>query len=375
MKRVNGVCFVVILLSAVLFLSACQPLVVPTDGVSPGAGAAPGEAELPDAPASAAVDEAEASGVSETAPGLEDAIANAMSAAPPPISQDATILGFPEGWPGNWPDEPAPEMVELQAGSNGWTCIVDRPDTPGNDPMCLNDTMLENVVAQRRLEEGPSTGIGIGYMLQGGGPVGSPPHIMVFTPESNASNVSFTRKPGPQPWVMFPDTSYQHLMVLLTPPGEAVTAEEDAIANAMSAAPPPISQDATILGFPEEWPGNWPDEPAPEMVELRAGSNGWTCIVDRPDTPGNDPMCLNDTMLENVVAQRRLEEGPSTGIGIGYMLQGGGPVGSPPHVMILTPESNASHVSFTRKPGPQPWVMFPDTSYQHLMILAPPNGQ
>ncbi len=150
----------------------------------------------------------------------------------------------------------------------------------------------------------------------------------------------------------------------------AMPSLEEKIANAMSAGPAPIAKDATILGFPEEWPGNWPDEPAPEMVELRAGSNGWTCIVDRPDTPGNDPMCLNETFLEVILAQRRLVDAPTTGIGLGYMLQGGGPVGSPPHMMIFTPESNASHAAFTTKPGPLPWVMFPETSYQHLMVLT-----
>jgi len=201
MKRVNVVYFFVVALLAVLFLSACQPLVVPPDDAA--------------APADTTASEAEASAAPETAT-VEEKIANAMSAGPAPIAQDAAILGFPEGWPGNWPDEPAPEMVELRSGDNGWTCIVDRPDTPGNDPMCLNETFLGLVGAQSRLEDAPATGIGFGYMLQGGGPVGSPPHIMVFTPESNASLTAFTTEPGPQPWVMFPETSYQHLMVLAT---------------------------------------------------------------------------------------------------------------------------------------------------------------
>jgi len=202
MRRVDSAFLFVVVLSIALFLSACQLPVEPlTDGGATSA-------------ADTAASEAEVSAAPETAPTLEEQIANAMSAGPAPIAQDATILGFPAGWPENWPEEPAPEMVELQAGSNGWTCIVDRPDTPGNDPMCLNGTYLEAVVAQRRLMDAPSTGVGFGYMLQGGGPVGSPPHMMAFVPESNASFTAFGTEPGPFPWIMFPETSYQHLMVL-----------------------------------------------------------------------------------------------------------------------------------------------------------------
>ena len=27
---------------------------------------------------------------------------------------------------------------------------------------------------------------------------------------------------------------------------------------------------------------------------IREGSNDWTCLPDRPDTPGNDPWCVTD---------------------------------------------------------------------------------
>ncbi|MCB0018159.1 MAG: hypothetical protein KDE09_10255, partial [Anaerolineales bacterium] len=216
---------------------------------------------------------------------LAEKMANAMSAAPTPIASDATLLDYPKEWPGNWPETVAPELLELRAGSNGWTCIVDRPDTPGNDPMCLNDVYLEVLLSQYKLVDAPSSGIGFGYMLQGGGPVGSPPHMMVFVPESNASFDTYGTEPGPFPWIMFPETSQQHLMVLVTTPADAVAIDEDKIANAMSAGPEPIAAEATLLDYPEEWPGNWPEAVAPELLELRAGSNGWTCIVDRPDTP------------------------------------------------------------------------------------------
>ncbi len=301
---------------------------------------------------------------------LDEKIASAMSAAPIPIAQDATILDYPAEWPRNWPNAPAPELIELRAGTNGWTCIVDAPDTEGNDPMCLNDVYLEVLLARHTLTSAPASGIGFGYMFQEGAPAGSPPHMMVFLPESNGSMGDFTTEPGPMPWKMFQDNSYQHLMVLTPPRGEKVPAAEDKIANAMSAGPVPIAQDATILEYPAEWPGNWPDEPAPELIEIQAGTNGWTCIVDIPDTEGNDPMCLNDVYLESLLARYALIDAPATGIGFGYMLQGGAPDGSPAHMMIFAPESNESMGGFTTEPGPMPWIMFQGNSYQHLMVLT-----
>ena len=384
MRHVNGIYIFMVLLSIVLFLSACQPPAVATDHASAPADTGESEAEAPAEPADTGESEAEApaepadtsesdaenSATAETAPTPEDKIANAMSAGPAPIAQDATILEHPEEWPGNWPDEPAPELIEIRAGSNGWTCIIDRPDTPGNDPMCLNDTYLEVFLSQFNLVDAPSTGVGFGYMLEGGGPVDSPPHMMVFVPESNTSFDAFGTEPGPFPWIMFPETSQQHLMVLVTPPAEAVAAEEDEIANAMSAGPAPIAQEARILDYPEEGRGNWPEELAPELIELRAGDNGWTCIVDIPDTPGNDPMCLNDTYLEVLMSQYKFIDAPSMGVGFGYMLQGGGPIGSPPHTMVFVPQSNESFDAFGTEPGPFPWIMYPETPHQHLMVLA-----
>ncbi len=200
MRHVNGLYSFVVLLSIILFLSACQPVAVPTNNASPTADTAASQDEATAAP--------------EPERTLEEKIANAISAGPAAIAQDATILDYSKEWPGNWPDEPAPELIEIRAGTNGWTCIVDIPDTPGNDPMCLNETYLEVLLARYNLVDSPSTGVGFGYMLQGGGPIGSPPHMMVFMPESNESFDAFGSEPGPFPWIMFPETSHQHLMVL-----------------------------------------------------------------------------------------------------------------------------------------------------------------
>jgi len=329
-------------LSLVFLLSACQPMAPPVVRVAPE-------------PVGVATEPA----VSV----VEDKIANAMSGGPAVITAEAAIL--------EWPDEPGTEFVELRPGSNGWTCLTDRSTTPGNDPMCLNETFLAMVQALNASTEAPSTGIGIGYMLQEGGPVGTPPHMMIFTPRSQEDLAALSTDMDSLTWVtgwhMFPETSYAHLMLAVPSVPEAVSVEEDKIANAMSGGPAVITAEAAIL--------EWPDEPGTEFVELRPGSNGWTCLTARSTTPGNDPMCLNETFLAMVQAFDASTEAPSTGIGIGYMLQEGGPVGTPPHMMIFTPRSQEDLAALSTDMDSLTWVtgwhMFPETSYAHLMLAVP----
>src|SRR5688572_15958947 len=70
---------------------------------------------------------------------------------------------------------------------------------------------------------------------------------------------------------------------------EAMSAEEK-IANAMSAGPSSVSADAVIL--------DWPSEAGGELIELRAGTNGWACYPDDPGTPVNDPICADPVWVE-----------------------------------------------------------------------------
>ena len=54
---------------------------------------------------------------------------------------------------------------------------------------------------------------------------------------------------------------------------------EGIIRSAVSAGPASITDEAAV----SDW----------DMSEVRAGTNGWTCLPDRPDTDGNDPWCVN----------------------------------------------------------------------------------
>jgi hypothetical protein len=166
------------------------------------------------------------------------------------------------------------------------------------------------------------------------------------------------------------------------------TGTEDKIANAMSAGPAVIAEEATIMDWPAGWPGNWPAEPGGEPIELRPGSNGWTCLPDRPETPTNDPLCLNEEMLawRKAIIDKTAPE--PRGVGIAYMLQGGSsastvdpfllepPAGEdwgsgPAHLMILTPGGEQDLAAFGTTPGPAPWVMNSGSPYAHLMVALP----
>ena len=149
------------------------------------------------------------------------------------------------------------------------------------------------------------------------------------------------------------------------------------IANAMTAAPASISAKATIL----DWPATEGTQPA----ILRAGSNGWSCLPDMPQSPGNDPMCLDEPWMQWVAAYMAKKAPELTRVGVGYMIAPGGGWGSntdpyamkempgnhwghhKPHMMIVVPDVTAlSGISIDPNNG-GPYVMFAGTPYAHIM--------
>lgn len=151
--------------------------------------------------------------------------------------------------------------------------------------------------------------------------------------------------------------------------------DKELIAEAMTAAPAAVAENATIVAIGEDG----------TMRTLREGTNNFTCMPDDP-SPGHNPMCLDTNAMAWAEAWIGKSEPPADKVGFGYMLAGGGtpsnvdpqatePVGGevkqePPHVMIFNlPEPAMDY------PRPdedmdmsQPWVMWKDTPYEHLMI-------
>lgn len=159
----------------------------------------------------------------------------------------------------------------------------------------------------------------------------------------------------------------------------AIPAQDAAamIASAESAGPASVSSHASI----RDWAGN----------VLREGSNGWTCLPDRPDTPGaTDPWCVDDQWLEFIDAWANQREPNITAVGMAYMLAGDAPVSNtdpyatepteegdwvtdvPGHIMIVVPDSSALAGISTEHENGGPWIMWPDTPYAHIMIPIDP---
>ena len=87
------------------------------------------------------------------------------------------------------------------------------------------------------------------------------------------------------------------------------------IANAIAAAPAGVTSKATIL----DWPSK--EGMAPEV--LRAGTNGWSCFPDLPDTKGNDPQCVDEPWMNWLQAYIAKKTPQITRVGIGYMMASG----------------------------------------------------
>lgn len=172
------------------------------------------------------------------------------------------------------------------------------------------------------------------------------------------------------------------LLVASTAAAQMNGSHDAKIRNAMSAAPPSISANATIM--------DWPGAGQSKLVQLRAGTNGWTCLPDFPGSEGDDPQCIDATwvkFIESLLAQAQ----PNVDrLGVGYMIGHGGAHGSnrdpfatgptpdnewghdPPHLMIVVPDVKALAGISTKRENGGPWVMWAGTPYAHLMVPLEP---
>lgn len=155
------------------------------------------------------------------------------------------------------------------------------------------------------------------------------------------------------------------------------------IQNAMSAAPPSISKNATIV--------DWAAKEGEPMPTLRQGTNGWTCLPDMPNTKGNDPMCLDDQWMGWADAWMNKKSPATTKMGFGYMLQHNAPDSNTdpfaqgptadnewidkgvPHLMILVQDEKMLQGLPTDPNNGGPWVMWRNTPYVHVMAPVPLN--
>ncbi len=146
-----------------------------------------------------------------------DYIAKTMTAAPDAVAKGATIVSMGEGG----------AMRTLQKGTNEFTCMI----MPDDVPMCTDPAGMEWLHAVLTHAPPPDK-VGFMYMLAGDngtsnvafgakGPtpdnhwVKTGPHVMILgTPAKTMAGYPRTLNADPtKPYVMWPDTPYEHLMI------------------------------------------------------------------------------------------------------------------------------------------------------------------
>lgn len=158
--------------------------------------------------------------------------------------------------------------------------------------------------------------------------------------------------------------------------GSSAAATKASIASAESAAPASISRHAAIV------------VPAAlgKMKQLRAGTNGWTCMPDTASTPGPDPMCWDANGGKWLDAYNAHKAPPAGVVGVVYMLAGGSDPGNTdpyaskphqgedwittgPHVMVVGSKEVLNGYPVGVNPDTSaPYVMWAGTPYAHLMV-------
>jgi hypothetical protein len=153
--------------------------------------------------------------------------------------------------------------------------------------------------------------------------------------------------------------------------GQQTVSDEELMTRLIGAAPQSVVEHATIMNMGSDG----------KMKVVRNGDNGWTCM-----DPGGAPMCADAAAVEWVHAMKSKGPAPQK-IGFIYMLKGdGGTSNTDPYAKAETPDNNwvktGPHVmivgpvkdmiqSYPRdaKADPtKPYVMWPGTPYEHLML-------
>lgn len=148
----------------------------------------------------------------------EDLLQRLEGVAPAEVLGNATLLHITDG----------AEMQTVREGTNGWTCMY-----PGTDPMCVDAGGLAWMHALMQGSEEAPQELGFVYMLLGdegtsniapGATEETPdnawvqtgPHVMIVGAAAWPMMKGYPREAEAdpsRPFVMWPDTPYEHLML------------------------------------------------------------------------------------------------------------------------------------------------------------------
>ena len=151
------------------------------------------------------------------------------------------------------------------------------------------------------------------------------------------------------------------------------------IANALSAAPPAITGNATVMNMKGD--------------VLRQGDGAYTCFPFEGPGTGTDAMCLDGEWMRWADAWMHKADFKADKFGLAYMLAGDAPTGGAsnidpfataatadnqwviegPHVMIIVPDPALLEGISTDPNAGGPYVMWKGTPYAHIMMPVGPR--
>lgn len=148
------------------------------------------------------------------------------------------------------------------------------------------------------------------------------------------------------------------------------------IARAMSAGPPDVAKGARIIDTDAQG----------EMVVLREGSNGFTCMAGNLNVVGKPPVCADAASMQWFSDAKAHKPKPTNSVpGITYMLAGATqrsdsdpndttsmPIEVGPHWMIMWPfDPKTTGLPTTHKPTGA-YIMWAGSPYAHVHIMGHP---
>lgn len=173
---------------------------------------------------------------------------------------------------------------------------------------------------------------------------------------------------GTNAWVAFA-VSVSLLVGLAEGQKKADPSDAKYIAEALSAAPKGIAKGAAVIRMDKDG----------EMTTLRAGKNGFTCMV-----VGGEKMCADANSMGFFDAWMK-HQAPPDKLGLTYMMAGDDGasntdpyataktadnhwVTTGPHVMIVGPAAKSLGLTSSEADPSGPYMMWVGTPYEHAMI-------
>jgi hypothetical protein len=161
--------------------------------------------------------------------------------------------------------------------------------------------------------------------------------------------------------------------------GDAGETTQAKITRAMSAGPAEVAKSARIVDSSADNGGH-------DMIVLREGTNGFTCMPGNPRVIGDPPMCEDAAAMQWSADFRARKAKPTnTEPGIIYMLAGATqrsdtdpydttspaiPIG--PHWMIMWPFDPKSTGLPTKHKRTGAYIMWAGSPYAHLHVMGRP---